>query len=80
MALKCCFYTHLDTLESVKMFRGISDTFDVFMTSSMPDLSVILQFLAMNQWVVKPPAHKVATAPKTAGVLKELTYVTKSMH
>ena len=39
-------YNHLDTLESLQQFWGISDTFDVFMTSSMSDLYVILQFFA----------------------------------
>ena len=39
-------YTHLDTLESLKKFWGISDTFDVFMTSLMSGIFDIVQFLA----------------------------------
>ena len=39
-------YTHLDKFESLKKFWGISDIFDLFMTSSMWDFYVILQFLA----------------------------------
>ena len=39
-------YGYLDTLELLKKFRGMSDIFDVFMTSSMSDIYVILQFLA----------------------------------
>ena len=43
--LELDMYNHLDTLESFKKFRGISDNYDVFMTSSMSDSFVILQFL-----------------------------------
>ena len=46
MDLKLDMYNHLVTLESFKKFRGISNIFDVFMTSSMLDFYVILQFLA----------------------------------
>ena len=42
-------YNHLDTLESLKKFRGISDIFDIFMTSSMSNSLVILQFLATGR-------------------------------
>ena len=45
-ALKLCMYNHLDMLESSEKFCGISDIFDVFVTSSMSDFFVILQFLA----------------------------------
>ena len=45
MDLKPDMYNHLDTLESFKKFRGIFDVFDAFMTSSMSDFFVILQFL-----------------------------------
>ena len=38
---------HLGTLESWIKFCGISDIFDVFMTSSMSDVDIILQFLAI---------------------------------
>ena len=38
-------YLHLDTLESLKNFRGFSDVFDVFMTSSMSDFYVIFHCL-----------------------------------
>ena len=41
-------YNYLDTLELFKKFRGISDILGVFMTSSMSDLYVILQFLATS--------------------------------
>jgi len=46
MDLKLCMHNYLDTLESLKKFWGISDIFDGFMTSSMSDFFVILQFLA----------------------------------
>ena len=46
MDLKLDMYNHLDAFQSRKKFRGISDIFDVFMTSSMSDFFVILQFLA----------------------------------
>ena len=46
MDLKLDIYNPLDTLESVEKFWGISDIFDVFITSSMSDFLVILQFLA----------------------------------
>lgn len=39
-------YTHLDTLEALKRFRGIFNMFDVSITSSMSAFYVILQFLA----------------------------------
>ena len=39
-------YNYLDTLELVRKFWGISNIFDVFMTSLMSDFLVILQFLA----------------------------------
>ena len=39
-------YNYLDMVESLKRFQGLSDIFDIFMTSSMSDLFVILQFLA----------------------------------
>ena len=43
MDLKLCMYNHLDTLESIKKLRGISDIFDAFMTSLVSDFSVLLQ-------------------------------------
>ena len=43
MDLKLDTYNHLDTLELLKKFLGIPD---IFMTSSMSDFYVILQFLA----------------------------------
>ena len=46
MDLKLGMYNDLDMLESFKKFWGISDTFDLFMTSSMSGCFVILQFLA----------------------------------
>ena len=46
MDFKLDMHNSLDTLESFKKFGGISDIFDVFMTSSMSDFFVILQFLA----------------------------------
>ena len=46
MVFKLGMYNPLDTLESFKKFRGISDIFDVFMRSSMSNFFVILQFLA----------------------------------
>ena len=46
MDLKLDMRNHLDTLESPKKFSGIPDIFDVFMTLSMSDVFVILQFLA----------------------------------
>ena len=46
MDLKLCMHNYLDTLESLKKFLGISDIFDGFMTSSMSDFFVILQFFA----------------------------------
>ena len=46
MDLKLCMHNHLDTLESLKKFSGISDIFDGFMTSSMSDFFIILQFFA----------------------------------
>ena len=39
-------YNPLDTLESFEKFWGIYDIFDVFMTSSMSEFFVILQFFA----------------------------------
>ena len=39
-------YTHLDTLEALKRFRGIFNMFDVSITSLMSAFYVILQFLA----------------------------------
>ena len=39
-------YTHLDTLEALKRFRGIFNMFDVSITSSMSAFYVIMQFLA----------------------------------
>ena len=38
-------YLHLDTLESLKNFRGFSDVFDVFMTSSISGFYVFCSFL-----------------------------------
>ena len=46
MDLKLDMHNHLHTLESLKKFRGISDIFDVFMTSSISDFCVISRFLA----------------------------------
>ena len=46
MDLKLFMYSHQDALESSKKFSGISDTYDVFKTLSMPDFYVNLQFLA----------------------------------
>ena len=46
MDIKLDMYNDLDMLESLKKFLGISHIFDVFMTSSMSDFYVILQFLA----------------------------------
>ena len=46
MRVKLDMYTYLDTLKSLKEFGGISDIFDVFMTSSRTDFYVILQFCA----------------------------------
>ena len=46
MDLKLGMYNHVDMSESFKKFWGISNIFDVFMTSSMSDFFVILQFLA----------------------------------
>ena len=46
MDLKIDMYNLLDTLESFEKFGGISEIIDVFMTSSMSDFFVILQFLA----------------------------------
>ena len=46
MNLKFDTYNHLDTMKSSQKFRGIFNIFDVFMTSSMSDVYVILQFLA----------------------------------
>ena len=46
MDLKLCMHNNLDTLKSLKKFWGISDIFDGFMTSSMSDFFVILQFFA----------------------------------
>ena len=46
MDLKLGMYDYLDTLKSFKKFWDISNIFDVFMTSSMSDFFVILQFLA----------------------------------
>ena len=46
MDLKLCMHIYLYTLESSKKFGGISDIFDGFMTSSMSDFFVILQFFA----------------------------------
>ena len=46
MDLKLDMYNHLDTLESLKKFCGISDIFEKFMMSQMSDFYVILQFLA----------------------------------
>ena len=46
MNLKLDMYNPLDTFELFKKFRDISDIFDVFMTSSISDFFVILQFLA----------------------------------
>ena len=46
MDFKLDMQNHLDKLKLVKKFWGISDIFDVFMTSSMSDVFVILQFLA----------------------------------
>ena len=46
MDLKLDIYNYLDTFESLKRFSGISDIFDVFITSSMPNFVVILQYLA----------------------------------
>ena len=46
MDLKLDMQNHLDKLKLLKKFRGISDIFDVFMTSSMSDVFVIFQFLA----------------------------------
>ena len=43
MDLKLDTYNHLDTLELLKKILGIPD---IFMTSSMSDFYVILQFLA----------------------------------
>ena len=44
--MKLDIYNHLDTLELFKKFWGISDIFGGFMTSSMSDFFVILQFFA----------------------------------
>ena len=44
--LKLDMCNYLWTSESLKKFRGISDIFDVFMTSLMSDFYVNLQFLA----------------------------------
>ena len=44
MDLKLDIYNPLDTLESVEKFWGISDIFDVFMTSSMSNIYVICSF------------------------------------
>ena len=46
MDLKLDMYNHLDTLESLKKFSGISDIFNVFIISSISNLYVILHFLA----------------------------------
>ena len=46
MDLKLDMFNHLDMLEFFKKFWGIFDIFDVFMTSSMSQFFVILQFLA----------------------------------
>ena len=46
MDLKLGMYSHLDMLKSFKKFGGISDIFDVFITSSMSDIFVILQLFA----------------------------------
>ena len=49
MDLKLNIYNPLDKLELFKKFGGISDIFDVFMTSSMDfslDVFVVMQFLA----------------------------------
>ena len=46
MDLKLGMFNHLDILEPFKKFWGISDIFDVFMTSLMLDFFVILQFVA----------------------------------
>ena len=46
MDLKLDMYNPIDTLISFKKFWGISKALDVFMTSSMSDFFVILQFLA----------------------------------
>ena len=46
MDLKIDMYNHIDTIKLFKKFWGISDIFDVFMTSLMSDLFVVLQFLA----------------------------------
>ena len=46
MDLKLDMHSHLDMFESLKKILGISDIFDVFVTSSMLDFFIILQFLA----------------------------------
>ena len=46
MDLKLGMYNHLEPLESLKMFWGISNIFEVFMTSSMSDFYITFQFLA----------------------------------
>ena len=46
MDFKLCMYNHLDTLKLFKKFWGIFEIFDVFMTSSISDFYVILQFFA----------------------------------
>ena len=46
MDLKLDMHSHLDMFESLKKILGISDIFDVFVTSSMLGFYVILQFLA----------------------------------
>ena len=48
MDLKLCMHNYLDTFELLKKFLGISDIFDVLMTSSMSDFFVILQFFATS--------------------------------